>query len=65
MENPRVVECPYCGGEGRMFEQYTDWQHGPGEIDVGRCEECEGTGGVVVEAAPIDLADFEEAFGAE
>jgi hypothetical protein len=59
MKDPRVVECPCCGGEGRMFEQYTDWQHGPGEIDVGRCEECEGTGGVVIETKMVTLEDLE------
>jgi hypothetical protein len=65
MTSPRVVECPCCGGEGRLYEAYCDWQHGPGEIDVGRCEECEGRGDVVIEAEPIDLSDLENAHEAE
>jgi DnaJ-class molecular chaperone len=50
MTDPRIVECPRCGGEGRLYDQYTDWQHGPGEIDVGRCEECEGAGELIPHA---------------
>jgi hypothetical protein len=59
MDSPRVVECPCCCGEGRLYEAYCDWQHGPGEIDIGPCEECEGTGGVVIETEMVTLEDLE------
>lgn len=56
--NERIVQCAACNGEGRMFEPCCDWQHGPGEIDVGPCEECEGTGGQVIETEPVELEDL-------
>lgn len=50
----RVVECSGCDGEGRIYH---------GDPDTGwseRCPYCEGTGGEVIEALPVDLIDLDE-----
>lgn len=63
MSRPVLMPCECCGSEGRIYvrEDFycraTGWT--PGERDIGRCEECEGTGGALIPSFPVDLEDLE------
>ena len=60
MTDPRIVQCSACDGEGRLYEADCDWQHGPGERDIGPCDQCEGTGGEIIDTQPIELEDLDQ-----
>lgn len=59
MSDPRIVLCEACGSEGRLLTS----DGGPYEIDHGPCPWCEATGMAVIETAPIELDDMEDAYG--
>jgi hypothetical protein len=65
----RVVLCETCGSEGRIYVTCTDysphWGYTQGQVDIGRCEACEGTGGELIGVAPIDEDDLENMSGGE
>ena len=59
------VLCAGCDGEGREYETAYWWSYetGPdsGEVDVGPCRYCGGTGQEAVPCEPATLEDIEGA----
>lgn len=55
----RIVPCEACQTEGRIIRDagYNRWGE-PQEIDEGPCPYCEGTGGELIEAEPIEEEDL-------
>lgn len=60
---PIIVLCECCGSEGRIYRRasWLDSDAGPGEIDDGPCEACDGTGREMIEGEPITMEDLDEA----
>lgn len=56
MSNARVVLCPHCGSEGRLYTS----DGGPYDTDCGPCPTCDGTGGAVIETIPVTLDDHND-----
>lgn len=52
-DNIRIIECPHCEGERRIYIE--DWD----SYDSYECSECNGTGGVEIEVEPVTLEDLE------
>lgn len=62
-----IVECSGCGGEGRIYQRETYFcrhtGYHEGDVDVGPCEPCEGTGGEIIATQPIELGDLDAMSG--
>jgi hypothetical protein len=58
------VECPCCGGEGEIiYDTGINYRDGSIMEHGYRCEECNGRGGVWIEAQPITIEDLDEIDG--
>ncbi len=52
-----TVPCAHCGSEGKLYTS----RYGGNDPDVwpiGDCPVCEGTGGELIEAEPVELEDL-------
>lgn len=61
-QDVRIAGCEACGTEGRILERGNWWDARSGEWVT--CPQCWGTGcGEMVDVQPIELDDFETAYG--
>lgn len=54
----RIVSCEACNTEGRIYRTRSGHPNDPDWIDLGPCDVCEGTGGMMIEVEPITLGDL-------
>ena len=55
----RIVPCDACGTEGRIYRTRSGHPNDPDWIDLGPCDVCAGTGGMMIEVEPITLEDLD------
>lgn len=60
MCNARIIPCPHCGSEGRLYRE-TSLRDEYGNVmeHIEDCPTCEGTGGMIIEAEPITMEDLD------
>lgn len=64
-ENIREIICPKCGGEGMWESAPYGYSHIDGHLLTRTivCEVCDGSGGIWIDADPINMDDLAEMSG--
>jgi DnaJ-class molecular chaperone len=64
MSDPRIVPCSDCGTEGVLrWDSCQRDEYGNVMEHTEECSSCDGTGGAIIEAEPIDMNDLDAMAG--
>lgn len=59
MNDPRIVRCSCCDGEGRIRWPSRQFDNCGNEMEHDEeCEACEGTGSEIIETEPIRMEEL-------